>query len=821
MDKNLIMREAQKFAAKGMTDKALEEWNKYLSVCSDDGVVYNTVGDLYLKKGARGDAIIAFKTAAEIFSREGFHLKAMAVYKKIIALEPNEPDILAAIAELEATRGFIASANEYLEKAIELYSGKGDIINTLRAYQRLADLNPRDGSLKVRLAEALIKAGRSSEGIEHYLEAANSYETSGNETTAEAIYSKLVEIAPHNHDVVKALAKRLLQQGKAAEAVARFKPLITPEISDVSLLSSYGEICLAAGQVDEAINTAHRALNVDAGCQPARKTLGCAYFQKGQIEDGVAQVTSLLGEYRDAQDWENLLEILQVWGANAPSDHDIHQRLHDAYMKLEMREEALRELKILGDLYYEGGQLQKSLHIYEHLYQDNPSDVTVAFRLEELKGKLGDSADTISIIHDDSSGQLMPGEEATLLANIDASPFELENFSAIAEFTPLATDSDAAGDISLDLSSNTGDGIAFNMEEFDLEVKPASTGRAPEISLAGDAEFAAPAADGAGSIPFCADGLEEISSPSSSGIPEEVLAENLDEADFYVTQGLVDDARRIYEKVLKLDPSNKRAAKALAAMNNPAEAGFDIGQEGGAFIVELDADLLSDEPPAIELMSDEPWGGGDSDVAAETGLGEAPEVAAAGTGGGPALHEAGEPAIEAIEPISPVQAKGQLPSMEDEALREAFKDFREGINRQIDEGDAETHYNLGIAYKEMGLLEEAASEFQLTVASPELAVSSYTMLGFCYREAGRFDEAITELRKGLSISWLKEEDRLALIYEMGEVYEKQGNAQEAINSFGMIVRLSPEYRDVLARLANLKNIGVNKTSAKNQRISYL
>lgn len=821
MDKNLIMREAQKFAAKGMTDKALEEWKKYLSDSPNDGVAYNTVGDLYLKKGARGDAVIAFKTAAEIFSQEGFHLKAMAVYKKVITLEPNEPDILAAIGELEATRGFIASANEYLSKSAELYSGKGDTIGATKVYQRLAEINPRDGSLKTRLAEALFKAGRSSEGVGCYLEAANAYETAGNDSAAEAVYARLVEVAPHSLDVVKALARRLLLQGKTAEAVARFKPIITPDVSDAALLSSYGETCLAAGLVDDAIGAASRALKADPDSQSARKTLGCACFQAGRIEDAVAQVTPLLEEYREAQDWVNLLEVLQVWGANSPSNPDIHQRLHDVYIKLGMQQEAMQELRVLGNLHYESGQLQKSLHIYEHLYQYDPSDVTVAFRLEELKGKLGDSADTISIIHDDSSGVLIPGEEEALLANIDTAPFELENFSAIAEFTPLTTDDDAAGDISLDLPSDTGGGIAFNMEEFDLEIKPAGTEQPSGISLAGDAEFAAPAADESESISFSAQGLEEISLPSSPGIPEEVLAENLDEADFYVTQGLVDDARRIYEKVLKLDPSNRRAAAAIASLNNPAEVSLDLGRQGESFSVELDSDLLAGEPPAIELMSNEPWTGGDSDVAAGTGLEAYPEAIIEGAEEGVNLFEVGEASAEAIEPIPSVPAGGPPLSPEDTALREAFKDFREGINRQIDEGDAETHYNLGIAYKEMDLLEEAISEFQLTAGSPDLAVSSYTMLAFCHRELGRFDEAIAELRKGLSIPGLKEEDRLALVYETGEVYEKQGNTEEAINSFEMLVKLNPEYRDVLARLANLKNIGISKPSTRNQRISYL
>lgn len=795
MDKNQIMREAQKYAAKGMTDKALEEWNKYLSANSTDGVAYNTVGDLYLKKRANADAVSAFRAAAEIFAKEGFHVKAMAVYKKVIAIEPNDAATYAAIADLESTRGFSASASEYYSKAAELYSGKGEVGNTLRCYQRLSELNPQNISLKTKLAEALTKSGKSDEGIGRFLEVAASYTKNGDDAAAEAVYSKLAEIAPQSAAVAGALAKRLLQQGKASEAVARLKPLVAPDVSDASLLSFYGEICLIAGRTDDAIDAAKRALDNDSDCLPAKKTLCCACFQVGRAEEALVHLTPLLEEYRAAQDWENMLEVLQVWAASTPENHDVHQKLYDTYLKLGMQQEAKQELKSLGDLYYKGDQRQKAYHIYENLYRDDPSDTTIAARLDKLRDEFADTAvsDSEFTIGDEvASGMgdvMITAGEESITGDSGAIAFELENFSAVAEFNPSASDAGPGDDISLDMTEDSGEGISLDLSDFDMELNAGG----PSLAISPDVSPTSPQG-GESAIPFSADGLENVQPSRSSGVPEEVLAENLDEADFYVKQGFIDDARQIYEKILSLDPSNQRAAKGLAALG-----GTQAAPKDDIFTLDMgDDEPAAAQSPVFDLM--------DEEAGEESGL---------------SLASSDELVIDEIEPASPAEARTPTLSPEDLALRESFKDFREGINQQIDAGDAETHYNLGIAYKEMGLMDEAISEFQLVSGSPDFMVNSLTMQGACYREMGRFDDAVTQLRKGLDIPDLSNEDRYAFLYEIGNTFEKQGNTAEAVRSFETIVQGNPEYRDVLDRLANLKNLGTSRPAGKNQRISYL
>jgi len=108
-NKTAIINAAQKFASKGLIDKAISEWEKLL-LDRKDGNIHNTIGDLYLRKGADEEAVKSFNKAAEIFRKDGFYPKAIAIYKKVLNIAPNDVDALIALAKLHADRGLTGNA---------------------------------------------------------------------------------------------------------------------------------------------------------------------------------------------------------------------------------------------------------------------------------------------------------------------------------------------------------------------------------------------------------------------------------------------------------------------------------------------------------------------------------------------------------------------------------------------------------------------------------------------------------------------------------------------------------------------------------------
>src|SRR4030067_2981624 len=120
MDKAAITTAARKFLAKGQIDLAIAEWKKLLGE-SNEGNVYNIIGDLYLKKNSKKEAVEAFTKAADIFRKDGFAHKAIALYKKILNLSPSEVDALIALAELNEEKGLTGNAIENFLAAAEIY----------------------------------------------------------------------------------------------------------------------------------------------------------------------------------------------------------------------------------------------------------------------------------------------------------------------------------------------------------------------------------------------------------------------------------------------------------------------------------------------------------------------------------------------------------------------------------------------------------------------------------------------------------------------------------------------------------------------------
>ncbi len=152
---------------------------------------------------------------------------------------------------------------------------------------------------------------------------------------------------------------------------------------------------------------------------------------------------------------------------------------------------------------------------------------------------------------------------------------------------------------------------------------------------------------------------------------------------------------------------------------------------------------------------------------------------------------------EAGAPPVPEVSGGDVP------LEEIFREFKKGVEQQLSPEDYETHYNLGIAYKEMSLTDEAISEFQRAAKSPQYAVECCSMLGLCFLEKGLPQLAIKWYRKGLDSPGIREDDRLGLQYDLGNLYADLGDRENAYRTFLEIYGSNASFRDVGERLKDL------------------
>ena len=148
---------------------------------------------------------------------------------------------------------------------------------------------------------------------------------------------------------------------------------------------------------------------------------------------------------------------------------------------------------------------------------------------------------------------------------------------------------------------------------------------------------------------------------------------------------------------------------------------------------------------------------------------------------------------------------GDVSSLESQegTLEEIIEGFKQGVADHLSEEDYETHFNLGIAYREMGLLDEAIGEFQVASKDEAHLADSAGMLGMCFMEKGLPELAIRWYKKGLEASEISEEATLGLLYDLASTYESMGEPESAYRTFVEIYGINTNFRDVAGKMQEL------------------
>ncbi len=214
----------------------------------------------------------------------------------------------------------------------------------------------------------------------------------------------------------------------------------------------------------------------------------------------------------------------------------------------------------------------------------------------------------------------------------------------------------------------------------------------------------------------------------------------------------------------------------------------------------------------------------------ELSLGEPAEEAAAGGSAAVVLHEQ-EPVFG--ENDFDLRAELDLDGATPDALAHATKELSELVSalQQQEETvpspeDAQAHYDLGIAYKEMGLLDDAIRELKMAVRDPGRRIEGLAVLGICYCEQGKPEEALGVFERCLLLGGSSGKAAAGILYEMALVHEEAGHGAEALECYRRVAEIDPGYRETRSRAARLGAEGSDSPRGpsdpvRKKKISYL
>ncbi|HTE55040.1 MAG TPA: tetratricopeptide repeat protein [Kofleriaceae bacterium] len=170
-----------------------------------------------------------------------------------------------------------------------------------------------------------------------------------------------------------------------------------------------------------------------------------------------------------------------------------------------------------------------------------------------------------------------------------------------------------------------------------------------------------------------------------------------------------------------------------------------------------------------------------------------------------AMSAGGAPVEEAPELVSPRPAS-ESPGRQHAHSSPAMRPARPVVmlENPIEDSDADTHFDLGLAYKEMGLHDEAIKAFHKVLSSSRREVQSHMMIGLCHRGQGNLSEAINQFKAGLYVDKITSAEKFGLYYEIGSCYEDLDDPQEALYYYEMVLKKEHGYRDVIDRVAAIR-----------------
>ena len=829
--------EQLKEKAKGLEAKdpkrAVEIWLDALNnqdETNPDLSIYNRIGDLYIKLKDPALAADYYDQAVDKYAELGFHNNAIAMCNKVLRNAPARQTTYLKLAKLYAAKGFIGEAKQNFVEYAERMQKVGKIEHAFAALKEFTDISPESASLREMLSEHLKMYGADP---------GKRGSSAGGRVTPPA---PRTAPPPGGDDVHKSGSRKtsslvFLDLDAPAVAKGQKAPPAPPQKAPEPPPPPVAEKL-----IEEVVPEPDESLQIET-TSLVDEAPGGGGGGGGQLE-GLETTVADFGQVRH----------------DSPKTPSIREELNPADLDLEPvaeLEPTIPEVRPSPD---EGIELEGADLVLEGNVVDTPpappppSPKKAPPILKPLgRSPVGKPAPEPPRVKpvvpkrppgsgSPAGGGDGPGKRKTV---VEVPPLELEpDFETATtekghdvDDEPLAVDEPPRHPSFIQTEDETSISAGGRRSGFiDLGIDEISSG-----------------ADQAGSLVFsnieetpAAPGIEELESqvadnpddPEAHQSLGEALIEQgerergIEELDLatagYENAGNLAHARHLVDEVLRLDPNSVRHRQ------KAVEFAFKAGDKPkliDAYLELADALLRSDLPEkarAVYARVAEHDAKNERAKAALSMLAPAVATPAAPSGKpegkvkakdakmkvrdeaavngdfidlGSMLNEEdeGPPARDTRMTVADEEPTGD----EEQDFQDMLARFKQGIDENIDEADFQSHYDLGVAFKEMGLLDEAIAELQKALRAPEGKLRTSEMLGICFFEKGAFGVAESILRRGLDLPASGDQERLGVLYWLGRALEQQGKKADARDLYGRVFAVDIRFLDAEQRVRAL------------------
>ncbi|HVS14684.1 MAG TPA: tetratricopeptide repeat protein [Thermoanaerobaculia bacterium] len=708
---------------------------------------------------------------------------AIREYRKVLERSPDDPNTLNRIGDLLVRLRKSAEAADYYERTAERYAADGFTVKAIAVYKKIHRIEPGRPQVLRRLAELYERQGLINDARAHYTQLADHYARQENHRALIETYQRMVELEPDNPTPRLKLADTHRSRGHLDRALAVYLEL--------------GALMVKHGRADHAQQVYERAIELapeDLGFVRAAMSV---LHRAGDAEAAERLIAAAEALNPDAAELRREppvepgdagAETAAAGRGWATSDPPLEGADDGGFEGWQAIPESARETAAADTeegAAVEAGSAEQDL-------EEAPED-----GIWEISGSWSFSDEAaVEEIELDPLGDLAAQSERAEVPAPSAPAAEERSAEAETEAATVAVEDRRRVDRQNDLLSEADVFLKYGLSQKAVE-------RLEELLELNS--------DHLGAIErLLAARLERGEEQAVLELAQAVRAGErggAEPATWARVESLLRDAGYRIEDGRLL---------ALATGTLPATAVGELassrGHEAAAPPVETrrSDDIVA--PAAFQFRPDGSDSLADSDLldsssqdlVASSWLEE--EAPTSGGNGDRIFEEergffdlASElrPDLEAS--IDGVAARGDEPSLD-----QIVEGFKRGVAENISEEDADTHYNLGIAYREMMLIDEAIGEFQIAAKSPDYRIDACAMLGLCYREKGMADLAVKWYRRALESADLEDAQRAGVLYDLAQTFESIDDREAAYETYLELRGIDDSFRDVSERIEALQ-----------------
>jgi tetratricopeptide (TPR) repeat protein len=730
-DKAKTLRAAERYLETGKIPAAIKEYSKIVESEPEDFTTLNILGDLQVRTGNQAAAISCFRRIAEHYREQDFALKAIAMFKKIDRLQPGNIEIATSLADLYAEQDLVIEARAHYLIVANAHAQAGATQEGLEVLRKIADLDPQNTEVRVKLAESYLNEGMSKEAAASFTEAGQNLLGRGSLDEALEVFGKALKIDPADRETLRGVLDTHVARGTAYEAAEIVASASRENPGDADLLSMLARAYLEAEDPEQAEAVILSLIANDGTLYLRLLEVARLYLQTDHIEDAVRVVAGISEQMLAEREDTQLLEIVEELLTGDSDNVQALRLLVRAHWWQRDMENLKGALERLAEAAQAAGLEKDERYALTQLTRLSPEITHYAERLNELGGA-----------EEDAAAEMLPEFEPAASAPAESSAYE-----AAPE-----TEGHSLADGETEFEWNA----VADMAELRNEVA------GEDMQLERGFTFEAVVAEELASL---------SDEPAAESIPEDedrhamIRAQELESVDFYIAQGYADIALDTLDLLERQFGEHEDIRRRREQLNSLA-AGESLPPAAEATF-EFDVPTAEPDPSPAIIINESP---------ASSGNGNATPA-------------------QVIDP----------------GLAEIFEEYRVSAEAETNgNGDYETHYNLGLAYQEMDLFEEALEEFQIAIGlcSPDDGTQRYlqccNLLGHCFMQKGVPQLAVKWFIQGLGSPNTSDDERQALRFDLAAAYERAGDLDRAKDLFTEIYGVNVSYRGVNERLKALE-----------------